>query len=330
LFSRPRATKNQRAGLNALVVVLAVVACGKTVVAPAGPGSAGPAPLVPGTPLMQATPIVIAHRGASASAPEHTFASYDLAVAQGADYLELDVQRTKDGVLVVIHDATLDRTARGPVEDCAGKVADKTMAQLRRCDAGSWFKSATPGAARPEFAGIRIPTLAEVVARYGKTSRLYIETKDPESYPGLEAELVSILKENGISAGARGSPGVFIQSFSKASLERVRALDPSLPLIQLLGATTAEDLLTRVKDAASYATGIGPSKDGVTATLVQAAHAGCLLVHPYTVDDASEMEALLAMGVDGMFTDNPELLRQVISRSPARTTASMSCTRAAR
>ena len=319
-----------RAGLRALAVVLAVLACGKTVVAPAGPGSAGPAPVVPGTPLLQATPIVIAHRGASASAPEHTFASYDLASAQGADYLELDVQRTKDGVLVVVHDATLDRIARGPVEDCTGKVGEKTTAQLRRCDAGSWFNAANPALARPEFVGVRIPSLTEVVARYGKTARLYIETKDPDLYPGLEADLVSLLKENNIGAGSRGSPGVFIQSFSKASLERVRALDPTLPLILLLGAMSPEDLLAQVKEAASYATGVGPLKDGVTASLVQAAHAGCLLVHPYTVDDGSEMEAFLAMGVDGMFTNRPELLRQVINRSPSRTTLAMRCTPASR
>lgn len=326
-----RVTVQARAGARvsvaslSLSIVLVLAACGMAVVAPAGP-----APVVPLSPLLEATPIVIAHRGASASAPEHTFASYDLAVAEGTDYIEQDVQRTKDGVLVVIHDATLDRIARGPTEDCTGKVADKTMAQLKRCDAGSWFNAANPAMAKAEFVGLRILSVAELIARYGKTSRLYIETKDPESYPGMEADLVALLKGNGITAGSRGSPGVFIQSFSKESLQRVHALDPSLPLILLLGPMSQQDLLTQVKSAASYATGIGPLTDSVTAAVVQAAHAACLLVHPYTVDDAGEMEGFLAMGVDGMFTDKPELLRQVIKRSPSRTTTSMSCTRASR
>ena len=91
-----------------------------------GPGSTGssPAPTPPG-------PIVIAHRGASGYAPEHTFASYDLAVEKGADYLEQDLQLTADGVLVVLHDATLDRTARGPAASCTGPVSEKTLAQVQ-------------------------------------------------------------------------------------------------------------------------------------------------------------------------------------------------------
>jgi glycerophosphoryl diester phosphodiesterase len=310
--------------IKALVGILAVVGCGKAVVAPAGP-----APVLPVTPLLQATAMVIAHRGASAVAPEHTFASYDRAIQQGADYLELDAQRTRDGVLVVIHDATLDRTARGPAEDCAGAVAQKTMASLKRCDAGSWFNAATPANARPEYEGLRIPSLAEVVARYGTTARLYIETKDPDSYPGIESDLVALLKQNGITAGPAGRPGVFIQSFSRASLQRVHALDPSLPLIQLIDATSPAEIVAQLSEVQLYATGIGPLKTNVTSAVVEAAHADCLLVHPYTVDDASEMEALLAMGVDGMFTDRPDLLRQVLDRLPSRTTASMRCTRAA-
>src|SRR5439155_1528352 len=133
-----------------------------------------------------ASPVLnIGHRGASGYAPEHTFASYDLALKLGADYIEQDVQMTSDGVLVVTHDETLDRTARGPAEDCTGPVKTKTLAQIKRCDAGSWFG--------PQFEGERIPTLEEVFQRYGRQANYYIETKSPEIYPGMEEALLALL-----------------------------------------------------------------------------------------------------------------------------------------
>src|SRR5262245_58786795 len=97
----------------------------------------------------------IGHRGASGYAPEHTFAAYDLARALGADYLEQDLQLTSDGVLVVLHDTTLDRTARGLAANCTGLVADKTLAQIKTCDVGTWFNEANPTLARPEYVGLK-------------------------------------------------------------------------------------------------------------------------------------------------------------------------------
>jgi len=142
-----------------------------------------------------AAPVVlnIGHRGASGYAPEHTFASYDLALKLGADYLEQDLQQTKDGVLVVMHDETLDRTARGPAANCTGLVRDKTLAQIKTCDVGSWFNQANPSAARPEYVGLRVPTLEEVFRRYGKRVNYYIETKSPESADHMEEALLALL-----------------------------------------------------------------------------------------------------------------------------------------
>ena len=92
-----------------------------------------------------ADPVVnIGHRGASGYAPEHTLAAYDLALGLGADYIEQDLQITSDGVLVVLHDATLDRTARGAAENCTGLVSTKTLAQIKTCDVGRWFNDANP------------------------------------------------------------------------------------------------------------------------------------------------------------------------------------------
>src|SRR5687767_5242190 len=134
-------------------------------------------------PFQTGRAIVIAHRGASAVAPEHTTAAYDRAVQLGADYIDLDVQRAKDGVLIVVHDATLDRTARGASADCTGRVAERTYAQIESCDAGSWFNAAYPALARPEFVGLRVPRLADILSRYSGTTRFYVEIKDPDSYP---------------------------------------------------------------------------------------------------------------------------------------------------
>jgi glycerophosphoryl diester phosphodiesterase len=259
-------------------------------------------------------PVVIAHRGASATVPEHTVSAYDRAIATGADYLELDVQRTRDGVLVVVHDATLDRTARGSSADCTGRVAEKTIAQIESCDMGAWFNSAYPSLARAEFVGLHVPRLADVLARYGATTRLYIEPKDPDSYPGIEADIVAELHQNGITASSSDVPRVFVQSFSKASLLRVRALDPTIPLVQIFDAMDPVAIVAQLSDVRSYAAAIGVRKQDVTPGLVESAHSRCLLVHAYVSDDQPEMQSLLAMGVDGIFTGNPDGLRDVIDR----------------
>src|SRR5687768_14584053 len=121
--------------------------------------------------------IVIGHRGASGYAPEHTFASYDRAFELGADYLEQDLQMTKDGVLVVMHDDTMERTTAGA---CRARVIDMTLAEVQRCDVGTWFNTLRPEHARAEFAAERVRTLDEVFERYAAHASFYIETKNPE------------------------------------------------------------------------------------------------------------------------------------------------------
>lgn len=251
--------------------------------------------------------VVIAHRGASAYAPEHTFAAYDLAVEQGADYLEQDLQMTADGELVVLHDETLERTVRGPAELCTGTVADRTLEDLRNCDAGRWFNDANPELADESFVGLAIPTMAEVLERYGTSVRYYIEIKDPDSSPGMEEALVDVLDAAGLLDGG-GPRQVIIQSFSEAGLQRVRDLAPDLPLVQLVRATDPALDETRLIEIATYAMGIGPSAVLVDADRVAAAHEQCLVVHPYTVDDPSAMDSLMGIGVDGLFTNAPDVL----------------------
>jgi glycerophosphoryl diester phosphodiesterase len=252
----------------------------------------------------------IGHRGASAYAPEHTFAAYDLALEQGADYIEIDLQMTADGELVALHDKTLNRTADAPEgvpeQYCRGLVSKKTLEQIKMCDAGSWFS--------PDYEGEQIPTLEEIFERYGTSVNYYIETKNPDAAPGMEVELVGLLGEYGLLPDPNEPANwqVLIQSFSAESLMTIHELEPSLPLIQLYWAGSSKAIQDDLDAASAYAVGIGPYKKDVDAALVEAAHERCLAVHPYTVNTVEEMEELIALGVDGMFTNNPDLLDGVL------------------
>ena len=245
--------------------------------------------------------IVIAHRGASGYAPEHTIPSYDVAIRMRADYIEQDLQMTSDGVLIVMHDAMLDRTT-----SCRGLAIEKSLAEIKACDAGSWFA--------PDFAGTRVPTLRELFERYGKTVRYYIETKNPEEAPGMEEALLALINEFDLRAGAVESWQVLIQSFSRASLLELHHLDRDLPLIQLIDSDQSSSAIrSQLGDIAAYAVGIGPSRASVDAALVDAVHDAGVVIHPYTVNDATEMKRMIALGVDGMFTDYPDVLRGLLA-----------------
>ena len=265
--------------------------------------------------------LVIGHRGASGLAPEHTIASYDLALELGADYIEQDLQLTKDGVLVALHDPTLDRTARGPSENCKGLVIEKTLAQIETCDVGTWFNDAYPKAARPEYVGLRIPTLEEVFARYGQRVNYYIETKNPEDAPQMEEKLLALIGQYRLRDNAVARDRVLVQSFSAPSLRKIHALDRELPLVQLYGSVPADSIPRLLDDAKTYAVGIGPSKGSVNAAPVSAAHARCLAIPPYTVNESAEMRALVALGADGMFTNFPDRLQTVLSDAHPRNSA---------
>ncbi len=178
--------------------------------------------------------LVIAHRGASDFAPEHTFASYDLAIKQGADYIEQDLQLTADGALVVLHDDTLDRTARGPATSCTGRVAEKTLAQIRECDVGSWFNEAHPEKANPAYVGLRIPTMEQLIDRYGTHARYYIELKALDPGSGMAEALLELLAKKGLLEQNREAPPVLVQSFGADVLRLVHAQRPELPLVQLI------------------------------------------------------------------------------------------------
>ena len=200
---------------------------------------------------------------------------------------------------------------------CRGLVSKKTLEQIKMCDAGSWFS--------PEYAGEHIPTLQEIFDFYedpnyeGPSVNYYIETKNPDAAPGMEEELLALLGEYGLIEPAAENWGVLIQSFSAESLMAESLMEihesesgSSLPLIQLYWAGTSKSIQRDLEAVSVYAVGIGPYKKDVDAALVEAAHERCLAVHPYTVNTVEEMEELIALGVDGMFTNNPDLLDGVL------------------
>ncbi|WP_445181266.1 glycerophosphodiester phosphodiesterase [Pseudomonas sp. McL0111] len=198
-------------------------------------------------------PAVIAHRGASFDAPESTAASYKLARDLGADYLEMDLQRSKDGVLFALHDNNLQRTT-----DVASKFPDRkdspanafTMAELKTLDAGSWYNTKYPDRARPAYAGLKILTLDEIIdiaqANPQHKPGLYIETKEPQLFPGIEHDLKEKLQTRGWLNPADSKPAknqlavgegkgkVILQTFEKNSLELLQKEMPQVPKILLL------------------------------------------------------------------------------------------------
>ncbi|VVM92225.1 glycerophosphodiester phosphodiesterase [Pseudomonas fluorescens] len=220
-----------------------------------GPAQAAsePSPTALATRLGIPHPAVIAHRGASFDAPESTAPAYKLARDLGADYLELDLQRSKDGVLFALHDDNLQRTT-----DVAIKFPERkdspanafTLAELKTLDAGSWFNSAYPDRARPAYAGLKILTLDEIIdiAQSNPLHKpgLYIETKEPKQFPGLERDLKEKLQDRGwlsptgsklakseLAVG-QGKGKVVLQTFEKGSLELLEKEMPQVPKILLL------------------------------------------------------------------------------------------------
>jgi glycerophosphoryl diester phosphodiesterase len=221
---------------------------------------------------------------------------------------------TKDGVLVAMHDDTLDRTADAPEgvpkRFCSGPVIKRTLEQIKQCDVGSWFS--------PDYAGQQIPTLEEIFQRYGTSVNYYIETKNPEAAPGMEEDLLSLMDEYGLTEAAEKNWQVLIQSFSAESLMTIHDMNSELPLIQLFSSTETSQTIQAQLDLVSTNTvGIGPSMTDVEAALVEAAHALCLDVHPYTVNEKADMQALIDLGVDGMFTNFPDRLEKLLGKSAA-------------
>lgn len=252
--------------------------------------------------------INISHRGASGHAPEHTLHSYELGNAMNGDYIEIDLQMTKDGELIALHDETIDRTT-----DKRGFVKDLNLKEIKKLDAGSWFNKAFPEKKNTEYTGLQIPTLREVLDRFGPDSKFFIETKSPEVYPGMEEKLIDILNEYNLIGVHQTFGNVIVQSFSVESLRKIHQIDESIPLVQLLSyyapAVITDSEVNKIKE---YAVGVGLHYTAVSPGYIQRVTDSGLMIFPYTVNDKEDMKMLLDWGVTGMFTNYPDRLDEVI------------------
>jgi glycerophosphoryl diester phosphodiesterase len=272
----------------------------------------------------------IAHRGASSYAPEHTIAAYRLAIEQTADFVEQDLAVTRDGVLICLHDDSLDRTTN--VEEVypsratsrAGRQGaakewlanDFTLAEIRKLDAGSWFDA--------KFASSTIPTWDEAVNLVRGKAGLYPELKSPPLYTARGVDMVglfvdSVRKSQLDRPESLKTTPMIVQSFDEATIRRLSKELPTVPRVLLMGSfpeggMTAE----RLREIATFATGIGPAKDLIDRqpdVVARARQAG-LTVTAYTFRSRAtgrfptvrdEMAHFLyTLGIDAVFTDNPD------------------------
>jgi len=290
-------------------------------------------------------PAIIAHRGASFFAPEETAPAYLLAREMGVDYLELDLQRTKDGILVALHDDDLRRTtniAEVFPERETDTVDKFTFAELQSLDAGSWFNVKYEDRARASFKNIRILRLEDVmnIAEGGfYKPGLYIETKSAHRFPGIEKQLVELLTAHGWMSPqrerARPPVRLIFQSFEPDSLAFLKELAPQIPKVLLIDETMMrkdgwEALLTRAKQLAvgigtwgytwsrdpGWSTKVAPNRYIMTWPWYSGqAHRAGLLVHAWTVDDRWEMWMVSLFGADGIFTNRPDLALRFYAKS---------------
>ena len=272
---------------------------------------------------------LIAHRGASGYAPEHTRAAYQLALDQRADYVEQDLAVTRDGVLICLHDDTLERTSNiaevfpDRFTTATGRGAsvkrwfanDFTLDEIRRLDTGRWFNA--------KFAGERIVTWQEAIELVRGKAGLYPELKSPPLYTSRGVDMVKLfvesVKKNGLDRpeSLKTTP-MIIQSFDEPTVRRAAQELPGVPRILLMESFGSGMTDARLRDIKTFATGIGPAKALLEAQpdVVKRAQASGLTVTAYTFRSSNsgrfptvrdEMSHYLyTLGIDAVFTDNPD------------------------
>ena len=240
---------------------------------------------------------VVAHRGASGIAPENTLAALAAAVLDGADLVEVDVQSTADGTLVLMHDTHLDRTTDASVRLGRRGLAlgDTLYDDVARLDAGSWFS--------PAFAGERVPRLIDALHLLAAGGvGLQLELKRPELYPGIVERLLVQL------APVRGRIPLLVQSFHEPSLVALREAAPWLAL-GLLGRPQTR----RLPELGTWLQQVNPHHRRLDRRYVEAVHAAGMRCTPWTVDSRSSMRRVLDLDVDGVITDHPRRLREQVA-----------------
>lgn len=235
--------------------------------------------------LVSTRPLVIAHRGASHEKPENTFSAYERAVELRADMIEIDLHRTRDGEVVISHDAELAGLGG------EGEIADATLAEVRALDAGE---------------GEHVPTLDEVLDGFGARIAFNLELKQATggAYPDLEALTLAAVRDRSLIEAT------LFSSFYDPVLARLRADGPETRIALLLSRRYPVDPFARARALGAEA--INPEDCLVTPKLVAEAHDAGLAVYPFTVDDEARMRELLSWGVDGLFTNVPGQMRGLV------------------
>lgn len=237
-------------------------------------------------------PLVIAHRGASAYRPENTLAAYELALEHDADMIEIDLHLTRDGSIVIAHDADLEHLG------ASGTIAESTLTEMKALDAG--HGTATPA---------QVPTLEEVLDIFGDRISFNLEVKwGPEGdYPGLEAKALEMLESRGLLAVT------LFSSFRESILKELRRRSPECRIALLVSPRESTERVDRMVERAHElgAEAVNPHFILVTAERVQEAHALGMAVYSYTVDTEDGMRRLVELGVDGIFTNCPDRMRSL-------------------
>lgn len=240
----------------------------------------------------------IAHRGVPSLAPENTMISFKRAIEFNIDVLEIDIHRTIDGELVVIHDPTTNRTSQEK-----GVINKLTYETLTKYDVGKWQGQA--------YIGEQIPLFQDVLKLIKDTHiKLLIEIKQPENYPNIESDIIAMIKQHDISYNQ-----IMIQSFNRNSIQKISTLLPDIELGVLIKKKNRFISKRAIKKIGEYANYINPNYKIVTRKFVEAAHASQLKVLPYTINNKSTAQKMLAMGVDGLISDYAHLLDEWMKSS---------------
>lgn len=235
---------------------------------------------------------IFAHRGSSGTRPENTLPAFAEAVRIGVDGIELDVQLTKDQQLIVMHDEEVNRTTDGK-----GAIVNKTLAEIKKLNAGSWFSE--------DYSSTKVPTLKEVLdllAMRNFRGILAIELKtDKEEYPGIEEKVSDLMTSQ------KWPFTYWYSSFNMSSLERMYALEPAAHIDFIMGKSEKKPPMAMER---GFIKGIHPNKEWVWKHEAEIADFP-LAVRPWTINTEDEMRQCLACGVTGIFTDFPELAASI-------------------
>lgn len=273
-----------------LLIIMVLITCGPT------------QPSIERAALPEDVVLIIAHRGASAYVTDHTFSAYDLAIRMNSDYIEIDLQMTKDGRLIALHDTVV--TLNGSRQ----AVADILFNDFQHYSLENENSKIRLVDTTPSMDDLRIVGLAEILLNYGDTARFYIELKSPHVYPGIEKKLLNMLRKHHLLHTDDIYPKIVIQSFNENSLRKIFSMEPSIPLVKLYKfEQQAKFTNNELRKLTHYASGVGINVEVVTPNVINSIQNIGLHVYPYTINDDETMRILMKLGVNGIFTDRPDV-----------------------